>query len=533
MNLLDLSDDAPGLVHLRSVIRSRTLVRPTVRLVFPPPPGTAERQKELCRRLSRIRTHPAAFGFVRNKSCYKAAMTHAAFWGFPAQGDVSYLKADLRNFFHSVDGDKVSRALEAHHIGWVGMDDLRECGALRDWREEYYPEEIPGLEMPDRAMAMAGVVGPEFQLSELMLGCRILERALRSVPDGEWEALDAYFLHSISDDIENPIRPLENLRLMRMFAMLAGPCPTGGRTTNRIAELFPLPFLLNRVLGDITSEDWSRLDNGDPSLGFPEWDWRYLRDAHRNSTIYRGTIPHPIPTAKKQAEVMLEIFRFLADNCCDLLSLPRAAESTLFTPQGASTSPVLSNLAAKPLDYRMRSLAENETLCYTRYADDMVFSWSGRRTKKEIGLLKWGIAKRVESLGFVPNLSKFMIMGPGMRQKVLGYAMNSGVPTIPGKKRKEVLEGAEALLVETPSFGERGRCLRDLKRSAGLLAWCYEAHRSDARISDARDRVDGRIRTLLSGGMSAFGEMDLCAEHHDVGSWNTESEGLEDSGIFA
>lgn len=47
-------------------------------------------------------------------------------------------------------------------------------------------------------------------------------------------------------------------------------------------------------------------------------------------------------------------------------------------PQGAPTSPALSNLVNRELDVRLRKLAEQHGGRYTRYADDMVFSWRGR-----------------------------------------------------------------------------------------------------------------------------------------------------------
>ncbi len=43
-------------------------------------------------------------------------------------------------------------------------------------------------------------------------------------------------------------------------------------------------------------------------------------------------------------------------------------------PQGAITSPVISNLVCKKLDYRLSGVASKRGISYTRYADDMYFS---------------------------------------------------------------------------------------------------------------------------------------------------------------
>ena len=48
-------------------------------------------------------------------------------------------------------------------------------------------------------------------------------------------------------------------------------------------------------------------------------------------------------------------------------------------PQGAPTSPVLSNIALHEVDCRISAIAQSEGWTFTRYADDMVLSGTGRR----------------------------------------------------------------------------------------------------------------------------------------------------------
>ncbi len=55
---------------------------------------------------------------------------------------------------------------------------------------------------------------------------------------------------------------------------------------------------------------------------------------------------------------------YLASLCCNNDKLP----------QGACTSPILSNIVAKRLDLRFTSLANKMNINYTRYADDITFS---------------------------------------------------------------------------------------------------------------------------------------------------------------
>ncbi|HXG11812.1 MAG TPA: reverse transcriptase domain-containing protein [Gemmataceae bacterium] len=48
-------------------------------------------------------------------------------------------------------------------------------------------------------------------------------------------------------------------------------------------------------------------------------------------------------------------------------------------PQGAPTSPCLSNLVNIPLDERLKGLAQRTGAVYTRYGDDLTFSWNADR----------------------------------------------------------------------------------------------------------------------------------------------------------
>lgn len=535
-NAFDMSDKGYVPELLANLFLKKRSERPTVRVVFPPPgPVEAEMQRQLSKRLSAIRVHNACFGFVKGRSCYKAAMSHAAYWGFPGQGDVSYLKADMRNFFHSVDGSMISKTLEAHRIDWVTVDSLRECGGLLDLYEGSSGSSRRNSIVDStvrRVFSIPHGYPNVHYLSELMVFSTALEEVLTTVSDHAWERLDdivrdAVGLGQLQIDISE-----EDAKILCLLRAIAAPKHLGGSSLGPLGSMFPLTYLLcapPSYCGLVSERYWDDLFAGrlTAQVGHhPTAD--LLREGGQQSVgLFASARSHFgannahlfMPRCKDQVALLAQLIRFLADSICDILSLPRASKSSLFTPQGASTSPALSNLAAKPLDYRMAKMAEDETLCYTRYADDTTFSWSGRRTMKEINLLKWKISKNMTSCGFVPNLRKFVIMGPGMRQKVLGYAMNSGRPTIPGPRRKEILERSARLVAKESTQGTRGNDLQELKSAAGMISWCREAHRDDARIEAARVAVDRRMRELLGGGVSSCESFEIFAEHH-AGSGN-------------
>lgn len=102
-----------------------------------------------------------------------------------------------------------------------------------------------------------------------------------------------------------------------------------------------------------------------------------------------------------------------------------------YLPQGAPTSPRLSNLAVRSLDEEIRSIAERYNLIFTRYADDLALStvsddFSRRTASSVIGQIYRAIAK----FGLSPNLSKTHIVSPRGRKVVLGLLVDGDRPRL-------------------------------------------------------------------------------------------------------
>ncbi|MHB1347246.1 MAG: reverse transcriptase domain-containing protein [Candidatus Humimicrobiaceae bacterium] len=74
-----------------------------------------------------------------------------------------------------------------------------------------------------------------------------------------------------------------------------------------------------------------------------------------------------------------------------------------YLPQGAVTSPMLSNIIFRPIDNKFKILCNNLDINYSRYADDLCFS-SNSDTK--INNLKPEIEKILEGNGFFINTKK-------------------------------------------------------------------------------------------------------------------------------
>jgi RNA-directed DNA polymerase len=120
-----------------------------------------------------------------------------------------------------------------------------------------------------------------------------------------------------------------------------------------------------------------------------------------------------------------EVATTLARICC--------FESKL--PQGAPTSPIVSNLLCAGLDAELRRLAEKSRCVYTRYADDITISTSMdpfpdqlarlRPFPKQPALeIRKSLSKIVERNGFRINVVKTRLRNRHRRQEVTGLTVN-------------------------------------------------------------------------------------------------------------
>jgi retron-type reverse transcriptase len=102
-------------------------------------------------------------------------------------------------------------------------------------------------------------------------------------------------------------------------------------------------------------------------------------------------------------------------------------------PQGACTSPGLSNQVARRLDRRLTGLATKLGLTYTRYADDLTFS-GGEDLESRIGYLMARVRHITQDEGFTVHESKTRVLRQSTAQMVTGLVVNDR----PGVRRAEV-----------------------------------------------------------------------------------------------
>jgi RNA-directed DNA polymerase len=150
-------------------------------------------------------------------------------------------------------------------------------------------------------------------------------------------------------------------------------------------------------------------------------------------------------------------------------------------PQGACTSPDITNALCRRLDRRLAGLARRHGFAYTRYADDLTFSGDAPRA---VGRLLRSVRAIVHSEGLTEHPSKTHVMRRGGRQEVTGLTVNdrpsvsrSDLRTLRAILHNAARSGLESQNREGhPDFAAylRGRvafaCMVDPERAPGLQA---------------------------------------------------------------
>lgn len=102
-------------------------------------------------------------------------------------------------------------------------------------------------------------------------------------------------------------------------------------------------------------------------------------------------------------------------------------------PQGAATSPSLSNIVLRRLDKRLSGISKKSELNYTRYADDMTFSG-----KQISGSFLKLIEKIINEEGFAVNNEKTRLSRGNGKKIVTGLSVHGDELTIPNPYKREI-----------------------------------------------------------------------------------------------
>lgn len=159
-------------------------------------------------------------------------------------------------------------------------------------------------------------------------------------------------------------------------------------------------------------------------------------------------------------------------------------------PQGSPASPMITNIVCIRLDKRLSGLASKNGFTYSRYADDMSFSFTGDvnnlNTSKFLGL----VSKIVKEEGFNINKEKTKFLRKNNCQAITGVIINNEEIGV-SKKWIKILRAA---IYNGKKVIESGEKLseRSINEIQGMTSWIKSVNekRYEKIINEALDLIN-------------------------------------------
>lgn len=144
-------------------------------------------------------------------------------------------------------------------------------------------------------------------------------------------------------------------------------------------------------------------------------------------------------------------------------------------PQGAPTSPALTNTLCLHLDQRIYALARKYGWRYTRYADDLTFSLpANHQGPPHLGTLMGLVQRIVAAEGFRIHPDKTRVHRPGSQQRITGLVVNGNLPPrVPRELRRQLRAALHNL--------KNGKGLQEDETLDSLIGYAAFVHMSDPK----------------------------------------------------
>lgn len=138
-------------------------------------------------------------------------------------------------------------------------------------------------------------------------------------------------------------------------------------------------------------------------------------------------------------------------------------------PQGSPASPMITNIICRTMDMRIYGLCDKLGFTYTRYADDMSFSYLGNTDTFSIGNFLNSINKIIEAEGFHMKKEKTHILRKNNRQYITGIVINNEEIGVP-KKWVKILK---ASIYNAQKLKDSGGLVsnKTIHEISGKIAW--------------------------------------------------------------
>jgi RNA-directed DNA polymerase len=211
---------------------------------------------------------------------------------------------------------------------------------------------------------------------------------------------------------------------------------------------------------------------------FPTVTWRRVKGLYR-----KAGYPEQVATllALLATESPREAVAFRGQTLF-VASGPRAL------PQGAPTSPALTNALCLRMDRRLAGLARLFGFRYTRYADDLTFSWrppadapAGTHPKAPVGALLKGVGQILRAEGFAMHPAKTEVLRRGNRQEVTGLVINEAREGVAEARVPRDVRRRLKAAIHNRERGKAGREGESLAQLEGMAAFVYMTDPAEGR----------------------------------------------------
>ena len=195
------------------------------------------------------------------------------------------------------------------------------------------------------------------------------------------------------------------------------------------------------------------------------------------------------PSIKKKKIVTVFIKAGYREDIANILASICCLEDYL--PQGAPTSPALSNIIASKMDRRIADYVEPLKIRYTRYADDLAFSGEFNSVR----LVK-GITRIANRYGFVVNSEKTKIKLPHQCQEVTGIAVNEKMQVLRKKRRdlRQKVYYIKRLGAASQAQRVGDEILHYLRSLLGSISYAVYINPKDKELEDYRIYIKEQIK---------------------------------------
>ena len=174
-----------------------------------------------------------------------------------------------------------------------------------------------------------------------------------------------------------------------------------------------------------------------------------------------------------------QMAQYLANLCTNDSDLPQNA----YLPQGAATSPIISNLICHGLDAKLSVLAKKHKMYFTKYADDITFS--SNYSIFEGRIFKENLDKIIEGENFKINPAKTRLQTQYQRQIVTGLTVNKKVNV-----SQEFIKDLKFQIRLFEKYGENAQI------------WLDENYIKDHRYKQRYDGKVPKIERVIEGKLS-------------------------------